>query len=128
MKKSLARVSDWEKVVCLENDCFICTTNSNHRGSCRKPGMGYTISCTLCAEGNSLAQYEGETGRCLYTRALEHIDALQTGKKSNYLLIHNAEHHSGSKELHFIMEATGSFLKPMDRQINEALRIKIRIQ
>ena len=100
------------------------STNPNNRSSCRKPGMGYTISCTLCAEGNILAQYEGETGRCLYTRGLEHIDALQTGKKSNCLVIHNAVHHSGSKELHFIMKATGSFLKPMDRQIHEALRIK----
>ena len=66
----------------------------NNRSSCRKPGMGYTIACTLCAEGNILAQYEGETGRCLNTRGLEHIDAFQTGKKSNCLVIHNAAHHS----------------------------------
>ena len=105
MKESLEWMSDWEKVVCLENDCFICTTNPNNRNSCRKP-MGYTISCTLCAEGNILAQYEGETGGCLNKRGLEHIDALQTDKKSNCQVIHNAAHHSGSKELNFIMKAT----------------------
>ena len=46
------------------------------------------------------------------------------GKKTNCLVIHNNSHHGGSKELHFVNKAVGSFLKPMDRQINEALRIK----
>ena len=124
IKDSLAKISSWESVICDADDCFLCTTNPNNKKSCRKPGMGYTITCTLCADGNIVSQYDGETGRCLYTRGLEHIEDLRTGKKTNCLVIHNNTHHGGSKELHFVMKAVGSFLKPMDRQINEALRIK----
>ena len=90
-------------MVCVEDDCFLCRSNPTNRKSCRKPGMGYVIKCTLCAEGDIVAQYEGETGRCLYTWGLEHIEALQTSRKSNCLVIHIAAHHGGSKELHFIM-------------------------
>ena len=74
VKESLSQISNWENVVCMEDDCFLCRFNPTNRKFCRKPGMGYVIKCTLCAEDDIVAQYEGETGRCLYTWGLEHIE------------------------------------------------------
>ena len=46
------------------------------------------------------------------------------GVSTNGMVIHNQKYHQGSKEFHFKMEALRTFQKPLDRQIEEALRIK----
>ena len=55
VKESLAKISDWENMVCVEDDYLLCKSNPTNRKSCRKPGMGYVIKCTLCAECDIVA-------------------------------------------------------------------------
>ena len=43
------------------------------------------------------------------------------------LPIQNNVHHGGSKTNHFVMEATGTFNKPLDRQVDESIRLKFLI-
>ena len=40
------------------------------------------------------------------------------------MTIHNAVHHGGSAEFHFRMEGVGRFSVPLDRQLNESMRIR----
>ena len=42
----------------------------------------------------------------------------------NAMVIHNRKHHDGSPVLNFRMEAIKTFISPLERQLNEALRIK----
>ena len=67
--------------------------------------MGYTISCTLCADSGILAEYQGEKGKCLYVRGSQHIYELESGVKTNCLFMHNQALSNGSKDLHFKMTA-----------------------
>ena len=40
------------------------------------------------------------------------------------MVIHNWTHNDGSRSLNFRIEAIKTFVKPLDRQVDEALRIK----
>ena len=60
----------------------------------------------------------------MYMRGKEHLDGLRTGAASNCLAIHNNGHHNGSKDVHFVMEATKSFMNALERQVDESVRIK----
>ena len=40
------------------------------------------------------------------------------------MVIHNRSHHDGDTNLNFRMEAIRTFVRPLDRQLDEALRIK----
>ena len=68
--------------------------------------------------------YEGESGKCLYERGKKHLSEFRSSTSSNAMVIHIRKHHSGSTDLNFKMEAIKSFNTPLDRQLNEALRIK----
>ena len=123
----LARNYPWDSTACEDPQCFPCTSYSltgNKFVSCRRPGVGYSITCVLCKEEGIVATYHGESGRNMYTRGKEHLDELRSGKPSNCLVIHNNVHHNGSRNPHFIMTATGRFNKALDRQIDESVRMK----
>jgi len=63
----------------------------------------------------------------MYTRGKEHLEGLRNGTASNCLMIHNNVHHGGSKTNHFVMEATGTLNKPLDRKFDESIRLKFLI-
>ena len=127
VRDMLARNYPWDSTACEDPQCFPCTSSSltgNKFVSCRRPGVGYSITCVLCKEEGIVATYHGESGRNMYTRGKEHLDELRSGKPSNCLVIHNNVHHNGSRNPHFIMTATGRFNKALDRQIDESVRMK----
>ena len=124
LKNSLCNKNPWGTNNCGEEDCLLCISNPSNKVSCRTPGMGYVISCTICSDNDIVAQYQGETGKCLYVRGSRHLYEFYAGLRSNGLVIHNELHHNGSKVPNFMMRATKPFIKSMDRQIDESIRIK----
>ena len=92
--------------------------------SCRKPGVGYRIVCTLCGTNGTVAQYQGESGRNLFTRGKEHLREFRGNNSSNCMVIHSRTHHEGSDQFTYKMESTGFFRTPLDRQLDESMRLK----
>ena len=124
IKDTISTRYPWAYDRCNKSDCFLCTTSTKNNVSCQKQGMGYIITCTACCNSGLLAQYEGETGRSLYERGSSHISEFKRKVSSNCMVIHNLTHHDGSTEFHFKMESIGHFRTPLDRQLNESLRIQ----
>ena len=79
------------------------------------------------------ARYQGESSRTAYTRAKAHLD-LYTSRSANqraksFMFRHAVTHHEGllgpeCGKKDFNMTITGSFYKPMDRILDESIRIK----
>ena len=124
VKNHLAPNYPWAPHTCSDKDCFPCSTSTSIKISCRKPGVGYKISCTICSSIGVSSVYEGESGKCLYERGKKHLSEFHSGLSSNAMVIHNRKHHDGSPVLNFRMEAIKTFISPLERQLNEALRIK----
>ena len=129
VRNTLVKSYPWSIYDCEDPLCFPCssrsTTGRGHRTvSCRRPGVGYQITCLLCKDEGVVAVYQGESGRNLYTRGKEHLDGLSFEASSNPLTIHNKTHHGGSRNNHFSMVATRTFQKPLDRQIDESICLK----
>ena len=82
--------------------------------------MSYQIVCTIC----SSAVYEGETSKCLYIRGKKHLEELSSNVQSNAMVIHNKQFHPQYVALNFRMIGLKHFSRPLDRQIDEAMRIK----
>ena len=92
--------------------------------SCRRPGVGYKIVCTLCQANGTIAEYYGESGRNLFTRGKEHLREFRGGISSNCMVIHSRRYHQNSKELTYRMEPVDFFKTPLDRQLNEGMRLR----
>ena len=111
---------------CEDQDCFPCSTSKKRPTfSCRIPGAGYRIFCTICEQQGAPAIYCGETGQNLYTRGGQHRSEFNQKLSTNGLVIHNNRYHQEAPTVfNFRMEGTALFNSPIDRQIDESLRIK----
>ena len=70
---------------CGRPSCFCCA--SGNPGGCERNGSAYKISCNGCEEKNKVTEYEGETGRILFARGLEHQADLKNRKDESPLLV-----------------------------------------
>ena len=71
------------------------------------------------------AIYFGETGQNLFTRGGQHKKEFKQKLSTNGMVIHNNQYHSEAPTMfNFRMEGTGLFCSPLERQIDESLRIK----
>ena len=52
-----------------------------------------------------------------------HLSEFNSCFSSNSMVIHNWNHHDGTRSLNFRMEEIKTFVKPPDRPLDEALRI-----
>ena len=120
----LARNYPWEVTKCHQDDCFQCSTCPDPRVSCRKPGIGYTIRCLKCNQSGVKSVYEGESSKNAYARGKRHLQELKSGVRTNAMVIHNIAHHDSSKDNHFQMSVVKLISNPLNRQIDESLRIK----
>jgi len=68
--------------------------------------------------------YEGESSKNAYARGKKHLEELRAALKTNGMVIHNSTHHDSITENNFMMRVVSSFSKPLDRQIDESVRIK----
>ena len=124
VRNSIAKNYPWRFEGCGSDECFHCTTNEDPTISCRTPGVGYTITCTICGVGGVLAQYQGESGRNMFSRGKDHIREFKGRVSTNCMVIHSNRHHHGSRELTYKMKPTGLFQTPLDRQLDESMRLR----
>ena len=69
--------------------------------------------------------YHGETARNLHVRSQEHYNALRNKCKKSFIHKHILKEHDGnSHNVEFEWGITGKFVKPLYRQINEAISIE----
>ena len=122
----LSKSYPWTTPTCQDVRCFPCSSAPPGRPpkiSCRTPGVGYRITCLLCKEAGRDSAYEGETGRNGHTRGREHLRDLTTGSRASPLVSHHTLHHSGTQP-RFQMAILRTFREPLERQLEEASRIK----
>ena len=95
------------------------------RVSCRVPGVVYSIICVLCEADGKEAFYFGESGKNCYERGRKHLEQFNAGVQSHCMTIHARVHHGEvpKSELKLRMAPLQRRLKPLDRQISEALLI-----
>ena len=122
------RIADPFRENCKDSECLACKSATKFK-NCRKTNIGYSIQCKLCKSRGIIRSYEGESGRNLYRRSKEHSRQLKTGNKNSVLMRHiNQEHSTEANDVSFSAEVTGTFKKPLQRILNEGLRIKWRKQ
>ena len=124
VRNTLARNYPWKAQPCNSDECFLCTTTPDSKLSCRRPGVGYRIVCTLCGSAGIVSQYQGESGRNLFTSGKEHLKEFRAKNSSNCMVIHSQKHHGGSNVFTYKIEPTGVFRTPLDRQLDESMRLK----
>ena len=123
VKNILSKNYPWSVKKCEDSGCFQCSTCPTPLFSCRKPGIGYRISCLKCDETGVTSVYEGESSKCGFARGKKHLEELESACKSNCMVIHNTIHHDSPTEMNFQMKIIKTFHSPMDRHINESVRI-----
>ena len=101
---------------------------------CYKESVAYDIRCRRCTDPEVPSKiYIGESARSLFTRMGGHIGDLKSHMKSqshkSWMGEHVREAHGGSwnkesphEEWEFSLE--GNFRKPLDREVNEFIRIR----
>ena len=120
--KNLLQKSDpWSKSKCTRADCFPCTT-TDKGGNCSKSNVTYQIVCLRCQDQGIVSHYKGETSRNMYSRGVEHLRDLKGKSDDSPLWMHCVEHHE-SEIVSFKMELTGTFQKPLARQVMEGIQI-----
>ena len=116
LRSQLSKSNPWPNATCGDAKCFPCREEKGG-GNCRRKNVGYSITCKICK-----AQYHGETSRNMFSRGEEHLRALESRTKESVLWNHSTTCHGG-RETKYTMKATGYFMDPLTRQINEAVRI-----
>ena len=111
---------------------------------CYMEGVGYCATCTKCRatqleEGKAEDDltdysYTGETARSVYTRSKQHLSDYQShiqGRKAvdSWMWEHTLLHHGGvvgpdRGAGDFTFRLQGSFTKPLQRQVDEAVRLR----
>ena len=89
---------------------------------CGPLSVGYRYVCLGCEQVGQKAVYFGETSQGIYIRKRKHAADIKQKNGQNALYKHNVIHHQGVDH-GWNIEVTGTFQKPMLRQINEGVRI-----
>ena len=103
-------------------------------GSCKKRGVTYEIACITKMRKRIRTRYVGETGQSAFERGKDHLDGLRRAaregtlpkdpkERDNALYRHHIEEHRG-EEPEYWMRVTSTHKTPMQRQVEEAVRIE----
>ena len=87
------------------------------KADCREKRAGYRLTSLECPEDGRVTNYEGETGRNVFSRGLEH------GLTSSVLWKHCMIQHS-RRQVSFRMDVLKTFKLPLERQNFEGVRVK----
>ena len=119
--KNILQTSDPFKTnKCPDENCFTCK-NSSKPTNCRKEGIVYNISCSLCP-----SVYVGESSRNANSRGKEHINDYINKRDCSVMLRHNKTHHPNydQNNPNFTMTVKQIYNdRSIDRQISEAIQI-----
>ena len=107
-------------------ECLACEKETKFT-NCKKTNVGYTIQCKLCKSRGITKVYKGETARSMYLRQKEHVQQLKNKKTNSVMFKHTMKDHENEIEkVDFEMKLAGVFKTPLERIINEGVRIKER--
>ena len=116
---------------CQRDDCRLCESKvitGKTKQSCTRRNLTYRAECLFCKESEVLrpAEYIGETGTDLYTRAKRHYQLWVRGDTSSWMLRHHFETHKEvpREDVHFSFEAIKYHRTAFERQVEEACLIK----
>ena len=111
-----------QKTECGREDCMLHT--SGNIGDCGREGIVYRGECLDCAGEGREKVYIGETGRSMYVRGKQHLEAINnpTRHKSNAFARHIIKEHKG-KKCNIGVKIVASFTRPLDRQVREGVEI-----
>ena len=99
--------------------------DKNSKFDCKVMNIGYSVECMLCKSKNKDVYYHGESARNGYLRGREHQKELERKSKTSVLYKHViAEHRDEQEEADFQMNIVGCFVQPLNRQVEESLRIR----
>ena len=105
-------------------NCIVCA-GVEKPSNCKVANVGYTLFCKLCKDRGVQKSYKGETCRSGYLRGIEHQRQFKNKSDGSVMYKHTVKDHPDEEEkVRFGMKIVGKFQKPMNRQIDEALRIK----
>ena len=135
---------------CHRTDCPYLVSGELCKERCLSVGLTYKGTCTICEyqqEDDRIPEeqriqelYIGESSRTLYARTQEHIrdykkaardriipDPLDPDKKSSWMWDHMVQKHGSPRDIDplkdFRFEKVSSHRDPLNRQIEEAIRI-----
>lgn len=115
LRSQLTKSDPWSGKACGRENCFPCKIDKG--GQCQRRNVGYQIECQACK-----AIYHGETSRTMFLRGGEHLEGLNSKASDSVLWAHCVTCHGG-EVVPFRMKATGYFMEPLTRQVDEAVRI-----
>ena len=145
VRSELAKPNPFPRPTCDRTDCPLAGSEDGCRERCYHEHVGYVGECTRCrvvqhgqgvAEADIVArEYDGETGRTLFTRSNQHYQDYSShvvGNRrqgvSSWMWDHTVEAHGGQvSENHrddYKFRIVGVFRDSLSRQIDEALRIE----
>ena len=91
---------------------------------CRKQNVTYQSKCVTCEREGRQRVYDGETARNLYERHKEHCKDYAKKSENSFMRKHVDNEHEGNGEnVEFQWKVTGTFKKPLQRQLTEAVKI-----
>ena len=108
LKDVLVNKNPYPTIPCHRVECPLCKktayTNPNTeallggRLPCTIPNVGYQVVCLDCQENGLTVRYEGETGRPMVSRAMEHLRKLKSEDPSHPLVKHKQTDHPTEKK------------------------------
>ena len=144
VRSVLGNSNPFRRAMCGRPDCPLADNQGGCKEMCYQENIGYVGKCTRC-EADQLAQgvneddmvaneYDGESGRTLYTRSNQHYEDYSThvvGSRrhevSSWMWDHTSEAHGGViSENHkedYTFRLVGQFRDCLSRQLEEAIRI-----
>ena len=120
---SAAKSDPFADILCDRDNCPVCSSPDS-RGGCRHSNVGYELVCNSCSEQGITATYQGETSKSSYERGKQHTEGLTKKVDDNPIWKHSQLVHNSDNKVSFSMHVKGRFRKPMERQENEAIRIR----
>ena len=126
--KSILQRKTITKQTCNSYDgkpCVISDGKEIQTHECRKNRVNYFSKCKNCDSEGKERIYFGETARNLHVRSQEHYGALKNKCRTSFMHKHILEEHNNQPcGVEFEWGIVGKFVKPLERQLSEALCIE----
>ena len=105
--------------------CVITDNKGIKNSKCKQNRVNYYAKCKTCDLKGKVRVYHGETARNLHVRSQEHCSALKNKCKNSFMNKHILNEHEGNPhDVEFVWGITGKYVKPLYRQLNEAISIE----
>ena len=112
---------------CTNNDCPPCENLSpEHKvlTRCKVDNVTYQGICKTCGDKGIQRIYDGETARNLHIRSKEHVNEYNRNYENSWMVKDVNKEHEGNKDsVEFTWKVLRKHMKPLERQVAEAVNI-----